>query len=96
MMELLRKENYDHIIDLHHNIRSARIKMGLSKPSSAFYKLNFEKWLMVQFKINRLPARHIVDRYMDTITHLGVKNDNQGLDFFIPVEKQINVGAMFE
>lgn len=92
---MLRNENYDHIIDLHHNIRTARIKTGLKKPSSSFHKLNFEKWLMVQFKINRLPAKHIVDRYMETATHLGVKNDNQGLDFFIPVEKQIDIAVMF-
>ena len=38
---------------------------------------------MVRFKINRLPERHIVDRYLDTVGFLGVKNDGEGLDFFI-------------
>jgi len=87
----LGEENYDHIIDLHHNLRSHRIKKALKKPSSSFYKLNIEKWLMVNFKINRLPDKHIVDRYMDTIALLGAKNDQKGLDFFIPPEKKVDI-----
>ncbi len=91
----LKEENYDHIIDLHHNLRSNRIKRALNKPSSSFYKLNIEKWLMVNFKINRLPDKHIVDRYMDTIAFLGAKNDHKGLEFFIPPEKKVDVEKVF-
>ena len=70
----LKAENYDYIIDLHNNLRTFLIKLWLMKKSFSFNKLNFEKWLMVNSKINRLPNIHIVDRYMETIKSLGVTN----------------------
>jgi len=80
----LRQENYDSIIDLHHNLRTFLIKRRLFFVKSySFKKLNFEKWLLVNFKINRLPKQHIVDRYLETVKPLDVKNDGQGLDFFL-------------
>ncbi len=85
----LKKEKYDHIIDLHKNLRTLHLKTILRRPVSSFKKLNKQKWLLVKFKINRLPNVHIVDRYMDTIKFLGVKNDGQGLDYFIPEDEQI-------
>ena len=95
MTTLLKGEKYDHVIDLHHNLRSARLKLALGRPSSSFHKLNFKKWLIVNFKINRLPAKHIVDRYFDAVMFLGVHNDNAGLDFFIPEDKNVNVQKHF-
>lgn len=80
----LKREQFDLIIDLHHNLRTAIIKFRLGITSHSFNKLNIEKWLMVRSKWNRLPATHIVDRYMKTLQSLGVKNDQQGLDYFIP------------
>ena len=51
--------------------------------SYSFDKLNFQKWLLVNFKINTLPKIHIVDRYMKAVENIGVKNDGNGLDYFI-------------
>jgi heptosyltransferase-2 len=80
----LKTEHFDYIIDLHHNLRTWRIKRALNTPSFSFNKLNFEKWLYTNFKINRLPNVHIVDRYLATLQTFGVVNDNAGLDYFIP------------
>ena len=80
----LRKEKFDFIIDLHNNLRTRIIKLALGVKSSSYEKLNFEKWLMVTFKINKLPHVHIVERYLATAAPLGVKNDSLGLDYFIP------------
>jgi ADP-heptose:LPS heptosyltransferase len=63
----------------------------LGVKSYSFDKLNFEKWLMVNFKINRLPHTHIVDRYLATVKGLGVLNDGRGLDYFIPKEDEVDV-----
>jgi ADP-heptose:LPS heptosyltransferase len=79
----LRQENFDFVVDLQKNLRSARIKQSLKKPSASFPKLNIEKWLLVNFKINRLPNQHIVDRYFQAVESLGVTNDGKGLDYFI-------------
>ena len=85
----LQSEQYDLIIDLHHNLRTLKIKWALGVKAFAFNKLNVEKWLMVQFKINRLPKLHIVDRYIETLKTLGIQNDGQGLDFFIDPSTEI-------
>ncbi len=85
-IRILRKNNYDYIIDLHHNLRTFIIKTRLGKKSFSFSKLNFEKWMMVNFKINRLPAVHLVDRYLETLKFFGVENDGAGLDYFLPPE----------
>ena len=88
MMEELQTENYDHIIDLHHNARTLRVKTALGKRSYSFHKLNIEKYIYTAFKINMLPKAHIVDRYMNTVSSFGVKNDGKGLDYFIsPAEE---------
>lgn len=80
----LKKEQFDWIIDLHNNIKSRKLTSQLNAPVKRFFKANIEKWLYVNFKINKLPKVHIVDRYLDTVSHLGVTNDKQGLDFFLP------------
>jgi ADP-heptose:LPS heptosyltransferase len=90
----LKSMNYDYIIDLHKNLRSLHVKAALRTKSYSFNKLNFEKWLMVKLKINILPHKHIVDRYLETVSSLGVKNDQQGLDYFIPPEDEIDITSI--
>ncbi len=91
----LRKEGYDAIVDLHQNLRSWRVRLALWRtPAYGFDKLNFRKWLMVNLKINTLPKIHIVDRYLATVSKLGVKNDGRGLDYHIPIESQLNINAI--
>ena len=60
-------EEYDYIIDLHHNIRTSLIKRRAGVVSFSFDKLNFKKWLLVNLKINKMPDVHIVNRYLDTV-----------------------------
>ncbi len=86
----LRSEEYDFVVDLQKNIRSARIRKGLHKPSATFPKYNREKWLLVNFKVNRLPEVHLVDRYFEAVKPLGVTNDGKGLDFFIPGKDRVD------
>jgi ADP-heptose:LPS heptosyltransferase len=93
-IQKLKQENYDQVIDLHNNLRTKRVKQALGKPSHSFNKLNFEKWLMVNLKINRLPDVHIVDRYLATVSHLGVKNDGQGLDYYIPDTENLDTTTL--
>lgn len=84
MMHELKLEEYDYVIDLHRNLRTMGVKRELGKPSFRFNKLNKQKWIYVNFKINVMPDVHIVDRYMDTVKSFDVKNDGAGLDYFIP------------
>lgn len=87
----LKSESYDAIIDLHHNLRSLRIKLALQFQSGSVDKRNFQKWLMVRFKSSRITVPHIVNRYIDAIKFPGIKDDLKGLDFYIAAQDHINV-----
>lgn len=89
-VEELKKEKFDFIIDLHHNLRSAQVKRALKTKANSFNKLNVEKWLLVNLKVNKLPNVHIVDRYFETVKELGIANDNSGLDYFISEDEKVN------
>ncbi len=85
----LKKEKFDYVIDLHKNIRSMRVKQALDAKTISFNKLNVQKWLAVNLKVDTLPDKHIVDRYFDSLAKIGVENDGQGLDYYI-WEKEVN------
>jgi ADP-heptose:LPS heptosyltransferase len=78
----LKVENFDFVVDLQKSLRSIKIIKKLKKPNSSFSKLNIQKWLMVNFKINKLPDVHIVDRYFEAVKELGVTNKQNGLEYY--------------
>ncbi len=90
----LRREHFHYVIDLHNNLRTSKVKLRLNTNSFSFNKLNIEKWLMVNFKINKLPAKHIVDRYIETIRFFIDENDQKGLDFFIPEKDEVDLKSL--
>lgn len=81
LLEQLRSNNYELIIDLQNNLRSKKVVSSLKIKSVKFDKRSFDKFLLVNFKINKLKeAPQIPVRYSKTIQNL--KLDNQGLDLF--------------
>lgn len=93
-IQKLKSERFDFVADLHHNIRSIRVRRGIGAPNAAFPKLNIEKWLLVNLKWNRMPDMHIVDRYFKTVADIGVKNDGAGLDYFIPEMDRVDLNVL--
>jgi ADP-heptose:LPS heptosyltransferase len=91
LIKELTAEGFDYVIDLHRNLRTLRVKNALHRYSFTFNKINIEKWLLVNLKVNRLPDIHIVDRYFESLKTFSVKNDNQGLNFFIRKTDEVNV-----
>jgi len=85
----LKSEKFDIIIDLHKNLRSRQVRKQLNVVSYSFPKLNINKWLLVNLKINKLPDIHIVDRYFDAVNPLGIKNDGLGLEYYIPIDDEV-------
>ncbi len=94
-IKTLQSEDYDYVIDLHNNLRTSIIKLRLGKKSFSFDKLNFKKWLLVNLKINQMPDVHIVDRYLETVKSLGIKNDLKGLDYFIPEKDKVHINESY-
>lgn len=99
LIQELTSEKFDYIIDLHHNFRSGRLKRNLQAKAFSVNKLNWQKMLLIHFKINRLPNKHIVDRYLETTASLEITNDGKGLDYFIPEKdefKKTDLPAPFQ
>lgn len=90
----LQQEGFDSVIDLHNNLRSMQVKWALSAKAYTFDKINWEKWLMVNLKVNRLPTQHIVDRYMLPAEQIGATYDGKGLDYFIPEEDEVAMAPL--
>lgn len=93
-ISLVADTQFDYIIDLQNNYLSRLIKLRLKVPAFTVDKLNIRKFITVCFKINRLPAIHIVDRYLDTVSLFDVANDNKGLDFFIPGDENFGKSSL--
>ncbi len=91
VLDTLKSEQYDYVIDLHNNVRTVSLKRKLGVPSKTFRKLNVAKWLLVRFKWNRLPKMHVVDRYFEAVQSLGVVNDDLPGEYFIPPEAKVDV-----
>ena len=83
LLKELKAESFDAIIDLHHNLRTWRVKRSLSCPSYSFDKHNWTKYRMTRFQTQGLSVPHIVHRYGDTLKPLGINLDEKGLDFFL-------------
>ena len=95
LYEPLKAENFDVVIDLHKNLRSLRLKQKLKAKNYSFDKLNLQKFLAVNFKqINKLPNKHIVDRYFDAVAPLGIKSDGKGLDHFMHQNDRVDVSSL--
>ncbi len=82
--ELTRKlaeKKFDAVIDLQNNFRSIEIRRALSAQTYTFNKRTTDKFLLVNFKINRLEnAPQIPERYFAAIP--GIQPDDEGLDLF--------------
>lgn len=84
-IESLKEYHFDYIVDLHKNLRTARVRKSLGVKAASFPKLNVQKWLYVNAKLkNIMPDKSIVERYFEAVNPLGIHNDGQGLDYFIP------------
>ena len=94
LIQELKSEEFDFVVDLHNNLRTLRLKRVLQVASKSFSKLNILKWLLVNLKIDKMPNVHIVDRYLDTVAHLGVKNDHEGLDYFILETSKVDISRL--
>lgn len=96
VIQELKAEKFDYIIDLHNNLRSRRVRMALGVKSYSFNKINIKKWLLVKLKLNRMPDVHIVDRYLKTVEPLGAFNDGLGLDYFIPANDEVDTNQILK
>lgn len=92
----LKNEKYDLVIDLHKNIRTLSLKRKLGVKSYSFPKLNFQKWLLVNFKKDKMPKVHVVDRYFEAVKEIGVKQDQLKGEYYLLDTDFVNTKEKFE
>ena len=91
----LQAAGFDHVVDLHNNIRSMQVKRMLKVPTTTMRKLNFEKWLLVNLKMDRMPEDpHVIRRYIAAAEPLGVTYDGEGMDFVIPEHAEVDLSQL--
>ncbi|MDN5200808.1 glycosyltransferase family 9 protein [Fulvivirgaceae bacterium BMA10] len=89
LIQLLKPEDYDYIIDLQNDFHTKIIKWRLGVRSISPGESSWKKWLMTKFKIQLLPNKHIVERYLEALEPLNIKTDDKGLDYFIPDRDEV-------
>lgn len=93
----IKSKRYDLVLDLHNNWRSNYIKY-FSK--AKFYTINkrvLKRFFLIKFKIDLFKEYiSVVDKYIETIKFLNVKNDNNGLDLFYPDNLSVNFHQKFK
>ena len=80
LINTLISNNYEIVIDLQNNIRSKEITKPIHCQTMLFKKNNVKKFLLVNFKINRLKNVPLIPvRYAKAA---GINLDDEGLDIF--------------
>ena len=85
----IKAEGYDHIIDLHNNLRTAIIKTRTGIKASTFNKQTVLKWLSLRMNLHLVAPIHLVDRYMATVSFLGVKNDDGPINYYLKADHSL-------
>lgn len=85
----LKEAQFDFVADLHHNVRTARVKTALGIKSASFPKKNIEKWILVNLRLNLMPDDSIVARYFQAVQPIGIHNDGLGLEYYIPEHAKV-------
>lgn len=81
---------FDYIVDLHRNIRSYIVKKRLKVLAFSFRKMNFAKWMLVNFGKRRRSIPHVVERYLETVFIFGIRDDGLPPDYFLPHDISIS------
>ena len=92
LQETTGNTRYDWILDLQRNNRSRRIRSGLGKNVRRIKKHRVHKLALVHLKSNfHSKTLHSTERYRETASVLGVHDDGQGLEFWLPEENVLHL-----
>lgn len=93
LIEILKKEKYDYIIDLHSKLLSRYIGKKLKTKYIRYSKRKWWKSIFVKLKLIRYKAdAPIVIQYFKPLKKLGIFYENEKVEFFfnLPIEDNLN------
>ena len=85
----LRSEKFDMVVNVTESRSNKMLSAMLTRRNHSVRSIRWKQWLMVNFKIDQLPNKHIVQRMFDSLQQLKLKQDELGLDFFIPEKDKV-------
>jgi lipopolysaccharide heptosyltransferase II len=93
----IRRAGYDLIIDIHDSLRSRFLCAG-ARNVVRVNKRKIPRFFLVKFKWNLYQwfggAPGVAERYLETVQHLGVKDDGKGLELFLPQKSEEDVAKI--
>ncbi|MEN9947967.1 MAG: hypothetical protein RL106_790 [Bacteroidota bacterium] len=88
VIPMLESEGYDYIIDLQNNVRSRIIKRKLKALTFSVDKRNFAKFVWINWGVKG-HISHIVERYVQTLRTLGLRDDGKGLEYYYSSDEEV-------
>lgn len=84
LVNRIKENKYDIIIDIHSNLRSLYLDYTLSAEKRLIYKKNIlKRWLLLNFHLNLLGKKsNVIDNYFEALKPIGIENDNRGLEIW--------------
>jgi lipopolysaccharide heptosyltransferase II len=88
----IRQERYDLIIDIHGNFRSTFLRSGASSTVLKINKRRLARFFLINFKWNTYRSVTAVPlRYLEAVHSLGIEDDGEGLEIFVPEDMRLRV-----
>jgi ADP-heptose:LPS heptosyltransferase len=84
-----KQRTFDYIIDLDADLRSFLATMPFRGKVLRHKKFWFQKWLLTKWRINKLPQEHVVNQFLNIVSHLSIKDDGLRLDYSIPYKDEV-------
>ncbi len=90
LLAVLKKNNYELVIDLHSNLRSRILTAKIHVPTVRYRKPSIKKYLLVNFKKNLLKdAKSIPERYAEVLPEITL--DEAGPELYLPDQIDLKV-----
>ena len=93
----IHETGYDVVMDIHDSLRSRFLTFGL-KHTVRINKRKLARFILVKFGVNLYEylggSPGVAERYLETVEHLGVEDDDNGLEVFISEDDKIRAESL--
>jgi heptosyltransferase-2 len=97
MRARVRSTRYDLILDIHDSLRSRYLTLGAPEVRR-IRKRKLPRWILVHWKKDVYRrcggAIGVAERYLETAAELGITDDGQGTELFVPAETEERVAGL--
>jgi lipopolysaccharide heptosyltransferase II len=98
LRKAIRRTRYDLLLDIHNSLRSRFLRLFSGASSvRVVRKRALSRFILVNLKRNLYrTVVPVPERYLETVKGVGITDDGQGLEVFVPPEVRSSVAAMLD